>query len=159
MSSAKTMRVGTQNSTGSLDKAVRVPWREVIPNNDTTPWLVSDYLSVGATGNVENYGAPVVLQKGVTLTGFRARLYRESTADTALARLRRTGDSATGTNLVTLNSTSTGWVTLTSSTVNQLVGDETYTIAVQLRCVSTATGARYLWAEPLYTMPSYDKAV
>jgi hypothetical protein len=160
IASSKTVKVGTVASPASLSKTLRIPHTELLPESSAQSWFVLNAFTRPNTANVVVIlrGA-VVLPKGVTITDVAARMYRQSsTNDQAACAVVRINDDGTTTGLATINHSGTGWNT-NSQSVSQLVGDEAYSIEVQLRGQAAVTDARFMWLEITYTMPSYDKGI
>jgi hypothetical protein len=149
--STKTVKVGTVASPASITKTIRIPHPELVPVQDVQAWeFAIEYVRPRVAGTLGMF-CSVVLPKGVTITNFRVRHYRNDTGDQATASLNRDL-----TQIAQNNHNSTGWLTQTAS-LSQVVGDEAYTVEVFLWAVGTAADARHAWIELDYTMPSYDK--
>jgi len=159
ISTTKTLKVGTVASPGSITKTLRVPFGEMIPVGNTATWaMVQGYLRTNTANQSTEYIVSVVMPKGVTLTTFRVRTYRQTTSDVATCTLSTGDDNGNLTLLKTLTHATTGWATLSDS-LTQLVGNEIYRILVALNGVASALDARYAWFEFDYTMPDYAKGI
>lgn len=157
LDAAKRVRFGTVDAPASITKTVRFPAAELVPLNDSQQWSFQNgVLRPGAAATTLDAFGALVLPKGATITTIRARMYRQDTgADNASCALVRLNDDGTNTGLGTVNhGASSGWRTdeVTLGTP-QLVGDEAYTVSVQLRGAAAALDARFLWAEVVYTVP------
>jgi len=159
--SGKTLKVGTVAAPASLTKTLRVPHTELIPESSAQSWFVTNSFTRPNTANtVVVLRGALVLPKGVTIIAARARMYRQNSGtDSAACAVVRINDDGTNTALATINHSGTGWNTNASSVLSQLVGDDAYSIEVQLLGVSAVTDARFMWVELDYTMPSYDKGI
>jgi hypothetical protein len=139
-------------------KTLRVPYSMMIPISDSETWNVaSGYLDPGGTSVTRTYEHALVLPKGVEITAFSARLYRGAVADSAVAALWQGSDTTSlSTKLGQADHTSTGWATVSTSAspLPVTVGDEAYTVVVQL-FANSAQSARFLYFEATYTMPTY----
>jgi hypothetical protein len=152
----KTVKVGTVASPGSLTKTIRIPASETVPSSNNDTWVYQTGHVQGNTNNVlASFVGSMVLPKGVTITAFRTRLYRGTTSDTATATLRRLASDAQS-DLAANTHNATGWLTQSTS-LSQLVGDESYFVFITLQGVATDGDARFQFAELDYTMPSYDR--
>lgn len=142
-------------------KVHRIPYAQMVAADDTVPWsIASGYLQPNSTAVTQTYVQSVLLPKGVVLTGFRARLYRETASESAVAALWQ-GSDTTGlaTKLADLSNDGTGWQTKEDLTLETEVGDETYTVVVQLHSTALAADARFLWAEPIYLVDIPEQAI
>jgi hypothetical protein len=154
----KTVKVGTVASPSSIAKTIRIPALEFIPGLNTTTWDTRNGDLRPNTVNVnQDFEAPCVLPKGVTITAFRLRGYRQTVSDTVATTLTRIDDTGGTTGLATNTHDTTGWQTKTTSGLTQLVGDESYIVVAALKGVSSFNDARLLYLEVDYTVPSYDK--
>ncbi len=160
IASTKTLKVGTVASPGVLTKTLRVPFAECLPVVESATWFCgAGYIRPNALNAATDYEAAVLMPKGVTLTAFKARMYRQTASDNAVAVLRRGADDGTQTALVTLTDVTNGaWVTM-SGALSELVGDALYRFSVSLKAVSANTDARLMWFELEYTVPDYSKGI
>lgn len=108
-------------------------------------YLSPSLVNVGLTAY-----AGVVLPDGVTITGFRARVYRNDAGDGVDVILRSATD-AVNTTIATLSSASTGWHTLASGALSHVpaAGAALYVYAFLNANVGSAaaTEARLAWVE------------
>lgn len=156
---AKTVKVGTVASPGALTKVLRVPHGELVPELDTSKWkFVGGYVQPNGIATQVTLYASVVFPPGVTLTGFLARVYRQTVSDLVRVFLYRLDTSGGTFSVVNYLSGATGWHDLSGS-INQLVGTEAYVMSVVLNGAAAAADARFSYAEITYTMPSYDKGL
>jgi hypothetical protein len=154
---AKRVKVGTAASPTAITKTIRIPHAEFIASvGGAATWFVgAGYLRTNTPNQITEFEAAVVLPKGVTITAFRVRLYKQNAGDTAVAVLRRGADDGTQTLLKTLTlSTTAAWTTLSDS-LTELVADDIYRVSVTLNGVANANDARVMWFEFDYTMPDY----
>lgn len=169
MNAAKTMEVGAPSQvtpTTFITKTIRIPHSELVPGQSVYTWTMTQYAARPGTANtLAIFFGSVVLPKGVTLTAFRTRMRRQTTADDVKCIFSKSTDSVSGTfcslDYDTLASTATGWRTFSStlaSTVSALVGDQAHSIQVEVRGVAAAANSEWGWCEVDYKMPRYDKA-
>lgn len=163
LSSAKTAKVGTQQTAGTITKTVRIGVGEVIPISNAQTFTLQTTegtLRPGTAGVSAGFMAGVIIPKGATITGGAVRHFRQNntTADASVWDLRKITDTPTATAILSFTHATTGWVTTTGS-VSQLVGNEAYLFSGSLRGNATPANARFLRAEITYTMPSYDKSL
>ncbi len=160
ISDTKTVKVGTVASPSSLAKTIRIPFGELVGTTGGSDYaMVQGYARPGTANTLVEMVGSVVLPKGVTITAFRSRLYRQNSGDTANAVLSRV-DESNG-NLTTLktlvHATTAAWSTLSDS-LTETVGDTTYRVLAAMIGVSNALDARCMWFEFDYTMPDYSKS-
>lgn len=157
-SSSKTIKVGTQVTTGTLTKTLRIHAMEFVPRQDLSQWEFGNADARPRTAAVTlSLNAPIVLPKGILITTFKTRFFRGTTADTASFGLAGVNDTGGSTALATCTHDATSWQTKTVSAINHTVGDEGYLVSGTLTGVLTPNNARVLWVEVGYTVPSYDK--
>lgn len=150
--------VGTAAAPSSIAKTLRIPAHHFAPQTEAITWNAGNGDLRPRTANVSGiYEFSVPLPKGVTITAYRIRAYRQTTSDLASGSLVRINDAGGTTGLGSVTHSGTGWSTISNTSPNQLVGDEGYFVEVSLRGVSSANNARIMWIEVDYTMPSYDK--
>lgn len=159
-SSARTIKVGTQPTAGTITKTLRFPHGELIPETGSTSYAMVDaYVRGTATGSDNIFYGSIVLPRGVTITAFRARIYSDTFAsDIATVEFRRVNGDGTSTSLGTVQTDADATWQTKSTSFTETVDDETYVMKVTLHPVGVADHARFAWAEIDYTMPSYDKA-
>lgn len=156
----KTVKVGTVAAPGTITKTLRIPHGELVPTDQSVnpAYFQIGYMRSSNLGSSLAIGS-VVMPKGVTITKASARLYRAGGGDTALVTFYKIADDGTSTTLATLtHDAASGWQTKTA-TLSQLVGDETYTIVVEVDPASVNTDARFNWFELEYSVPSFDKGI
>lgn len=159
ISSAGTISVvNAAGAASSIPNTLRFGFADLTPNDDAEPFSVGPgYLHANSLAT-RTYFRYVALPKGVTIAGFRARLYRQTVSDLAEIKLWQGSDTtATATTIATLTHSTTGWQTVSNTSLNQVVGDETYTAIIQLFPISTVTDARFLWFEVIYNRPDFAK--
>jgi len=165
VSSSKTIKVGTQPTTGTITKTVRIGVGELVPVDQNVTYGISAVtgdLRPGTAGTASGHCAAVLLPKGATITKGRVRHFRQNntTADFSVWDLRKVTDTPTVSTLVSFTHATSGWVTTTGTLgTPQVVGAEAYLFSGSLRGNASINNARYLWAEIEYTMPSYSKTV
>lgn len=156
--STYTVNVGTQQASSYIVKTLRIHHAETVRVLSTAS---VDYQTVdvraGTTAAVSVRGS-AVMPKGVTLTQVAARMYRESTADQMTVDFHRVASDAAAT-LATLTATATGWGTVNSSAMSQLVSDEAYSFLVTINPSAAAADARFQFLELTYRMPAYSRTV
>lgn len=154
----ETVVVGQKGALSSISKTIRIPYGQMLPRFDSG-WRLDSYAHPKTAASNIQFDGSVVLPKGVTVTGFRVRTYRQNTGDFAEAKLFRSDDSAALTTLATLTHATTGWATLADTSLNDAVGNDVYYINVSLTVAGGGADfdARFLWTEIDYDMPSYDK--
>jgi hypothetical protein len=157
VSSAKTIKVGTQNTAATITKVIRLHAAEFVPYSSAANWEYAGTFVRPSTTAATAFFAPVVLPKGVTITNVLVRWYKAAhpadSIDGTFQRIMGDGSST----LLTLTTTSTGWHN-TGGSLTQLVGDEGYTFQVNMDANSSALDVRLQYVEVTYTVPSYDKA-
>ncbi len=160
IASSKTLKVGTVASPASLTKTLRIPCSEIVPVDDTQPFVIFSggvYIANRTANNQIVIECSVVLPVGVMITAFRARFRLNAVSDTANAVLYRLASDA-ATSIATLTSVTTGWATLSAS-LSQLVSTgQHFSVEVTLNGANAQDG-RLGWVELDYTMPSYDKGI
>ena len=153
----KTVKVGTVASPSAITKTLRIPSQECVPANDTQKWSFTfSVVAPNAVNTNCQLQGSVVLPAGVTITAFRARLFRNTTNDTATAQLARIA-SDTSSSLGVLTHAGTGCQTLSASLSELVAPGQTYAVDINLKGVAFAVDAKLGWIEVDYTMPSYDK--
>lgn len=159
VSLGKRLKFGTVASPAALAKTIRIPHTELLPESPAESFFVTNGFTRPNTANtVVTLRGAVVLPKGVTITAARARMYRQSaTNDIAACAFVRINDDGTTTGLVTISHSGTGWNT-NSQTLGtpQVVGDQAYSIEVQMRGQAAVTDARFMWLEVDYDVPDYS---
>lgn len=140
-------------------KTLRIPHTEFVPYDRNQSWqfapgfLRRDNADGIGTGK---FSAPVVLPKGVTITGWSMYCYRNYTGDTIDVGLNRCA-SGTYSNISTLTAASSGaWETVTATGLSEAVASNHY--SADLRLIDNNAGGACVFAfiEVTYTMPSYD---
>ena len=147
----------------SVNKSLVVPYSLMVPISNTEPFdVASGYLTPGGTLATRTYVCGVVLPQGVQITNFSARLYVQSTSDSAYAALWK-GSNTTGldTRLAEAIHSEVGaptWETASAAVSPTVtVGQETYGIVVQLYSQAAAANSAFLWGKIDYTAPDYSK--
>jgi len=140
----------------TLEKVLRIPFGELLPNSDTSVWTVTaEYIVARTTAGLVAY-ASIVLPVGVTITQFSARMYRNSSSDAAAAQLFSVDNAGSGSTMIAeCNHSTTGWQTVNDSLSESVTTDKQYVGAVVLSPVTTNTNARFMWFELTYTVPTY----
>src|SRR6267378_2709846 len=146
LSSSKTAKVGTQQSTGLLSKTLRLSFNQVLPALNTETWdAQSGYLTPNALSVTRSYAGAVVLPKGVTIKSFASRFRRGGAGGSAVVYLKKSSSAAVVTDLAQNSATTvspTNFQTITKTTLSELIGDlPTYYVYVQLFSTAAA-GAR-----------------
>lgn len=166
LTSAKTMKVGTQATTATITKRARFDKSGFGGESSTTLHRTFlGYMHPNST-NIQILDCPVTLQPGVTLERIAVRGNRQSTAGIiTLALQRSSANGATVITLATVQLTSAGFQTKESSTIPASSAIYSTAFSYYLRTGlkngsgSTAAQSRFMWGEVVYGMPSYDKAV
>jgi len=155
--STKTLKVGTVASPSTITKTIRIPFGECLAADDTVGYTTNNVAIFARIANtLITVRCAIVMPPGVTITAFKARLYRATVNDTAEAILYRINADQTEGLLATCTHSGTGTTTVSAS-LTETVGGEAYTGRIQLKGVSANTDAAYMWIELDYTIPSYDK--
>jgi hypothetical protein len=157
VSDTKTVKVGTVASPSVKTKTIRIPAQECVPSVNTEIWFIGGSYLTSNDLNECDMVASLVMPKGVTLTKVRARMYRNAVGDLAVTTVVRSDDTGAQTAIATLTHNTTGWQTV-EATLSQLIGDEMYTLIVNVDPVASTADARFLWFEAEYTMPDYSKS-
>jgi|GEM_PF-4668016 len=167
VSSAKTMKVGQELSTGTLTKTLRINFGEFIPDSNASAWQYSDSDGLMTKTTAALLArAPILLPPGVQLTNFRARLYRATTAapSTAKAFIIELTDGAdttaagTGAVLKTMTHITKGYKTLSTGVSITMDPTKSYNLEVLLKS-AVLSGGRVSWMELDYKMQTYAKTV
>lgn len=141
----------------TITKVLRVPFSEMIPAVDTDTWNVTgSAIRPNATLNTSNFMGSMVLPIGVTITNVSARLFRNTSSDTAFVLFVR-GDSSggAGSTLATLTHSTTGWQTISSGISELVDSGDSYFFNVELQSNSAAADSAFAWLEVTYSVPSY----
>ena len=145
---------------GIISKTIRIPHSELVPFTDNVTFRHQvGWLSGNNTGSTLTFNGAVVVPKGVTITRFRARLYRaiDSASYLSTAEFFRTNDDGTATSLGIVTHTGTGFATFESSVLTELVGDNAYVVRSAL-LTAVIDNARFLWFEIDYDMKDFRDA-
>lgn len=137
---------------------LRIPFTAFHPQDETVPFLYTDYLTPNQTPNLWDFQGLCVLPRGITLTAVAARLFRATTSDQAQVVLYRVDDSATLTLLGTMTHATTLWDTV-SVVLAEVVGAAMYLLRARLANATAVHGARLLFVDFDYTTPSVDKGI
>lgn len=162
VSSSKTIKVGTQPTTGTVTKIHRIRWEDGIP--DTASQAYTNLTGFVATASTATIGlqAPVILPSGVKVTKFRIRSHKTITGDEILALFAKVNSTGGNTNLSTANNSgATGWVTTTGGAVSETISTSfNYYCRISLNPGTGSSGSpRFMHWEFIYTMPDYQKAI
>jgi hypothetical protein len=163
LTSGKTVKVGTQATTGSIAKRYRVIACSFTPENSTMAYShVTGKLQV--TGTVTRlFMAPVPTQPGITFTRVRLHGKRGASASgICQVTLYRVSTAGSLTGLGTAVRLSSGMGSTESGTFSHAATTANgYLMLLQLKNGSTATTntAQGVWAEAIYSMPTYDRTV
>lgn len=134
----------------ATSKTLRIPAHELVPSSETVPYFLVAYLEAADTTERVFYG-PIVLPKGVTITGVSARMNRGAVGCIAVTKVHRV-DDATMTTLATLTHDTTGWQTKSAS-FSEAVGDYIYIAQVNLKKATGSDAALFAWLEVAYGVP------
>lgn len=159
VSSSKTVKVGTQPTTGSRTKSLRWPADQFLPVSTGQKYNRGvGSLSVGTTGSTNAMQALYVFPKGITLTKYRIRGRRSTAGETLTVTLYRvsTGAVASTVSTIVFGVTGAAQGTVESTVLNETVGDSNYYIAkLSLASKAVATLPFVVYTEFDYTMPNY----
>lgn len=161
VSSAKTVKVGTQPTTGSLTKPLRVPQESARPDSSTELWEVANgYLQSGSNTIPLDAKAPVALARGVQITKLRMRSFKETTSDEVIGSLFRISSTGGRTSLSVVTQGSTGWITSEGSAIAETITTAySYHVQVFVNPSTAKANARFLWWELDYKMGEYADSV
>jgi len=145
--------------TTAATKTAIIHASNVLPATSTTPYQVSGaYIFHNAAGVTRTFYGPFTLAPGVTITKFTIHGFRAKAADVVQVILQKTSGAGIVSNVVTVNQTTTGWVTTTGSLAHVVSSAYTYYGNVTLQGTTVASNGKFSWARVTYTMPSLDKA-
>lgn len=161
VSSSKTVKVGTQQTTGTVTKKQRIMAAQMVAEASTMSWMFFSGAAINSGTTLTLTGqATVTLTPGVQVTAFRFRSYRETTNDVVSATFRRVGSTGGVVNLSSGIQATSGFVTTTGGAVAETISTQyTYSVRASINPSSVRQNARFLLWELEYKMPSYDRAV
>lgn len=145
----------------AVSKVLRIPFAEFIPYDGAQSYRFNPGRLTRKPGDAvsnSRFMCPLLLPKGVTITLVSMRGLRAHASDVTRLYLYQNDDSGTATVLAgPLTHTTTTWQTVSSSALSQLVGDQHYTLEVELDDAGSGTsgGTAFAWAEVTYTMSNY----
>lgn len=151
------------NAQTPVVKVLRIAFAEFIPYDGAQSYRFNPGRLTRKPGDgVSNsrFMCPLTLPKGITITLVTMRGLRASTSDITRMYLYRNDDSGTATVLagpLTHTAAANTWQSVFSSALSQLVGDQHYTLEVELDDIGSGTsgGTAFAWAEITYTMSDY----
>lgn len=168
LSSSKTAKVGTQQTTGTITKTLRINYGEFVPFSNLVSWVYSNNLGLSnnSIAAAQQLVAPLLLPPGVQMTNVRARLYRGTTTVSSTAKLEfvRVTDGAdttaapSATIFKTLTHATKGYKTLSTGTTQIVNSTQSFNVLLTLRS-TVLSGARLSWVEIDYKMGTYIKAI
>lgn len=137
---------------------------ESVPATSSTVWSVSGRVSIapGQTGaGLQQYMIPLVMPNGIVITQVRARLFRETSSETARVKLfRYTAETGTPTTLSTLNATTnSSWHWVSDNLNHEIAEEDAYVFQIELNANSQGAGfgAQAGRIEVFYEMDNYGK--
>ena len=102
-------------------------------------------------GTAIGWNKEIVLPDGVTITEFRARMFRNVAGDIATCELRRVNDTGTATGVKLLTASTGGWSTQADTTLSETVAHPNiYILAWSLKGNTVNSDALALYAELVY---------
>lgn len=161
VTSAKTVKVGSQVTSGNVSKTLRYSPLGLVPNSTASHFSrnVNYIQCTNATTVNQQAMAPISLPVGVMLTQFRVRFFRAGTSDGAEVRINNADETVVNT-IKTLTSTGTSWHTKTSSALTHVVASSRqYHFVANMFGKSAGANSRLAWMELTYKMPDYAKGI
>jgi hypothetical protein len=163
MSSAKTLRVGSQGATGAQTRYMRIPAMQFRERNSTQAYaFTSDTILQPLNANTQVFTAALTLPRNVTLRRLRSKLFRASTGDVVRMNLQFGSSVGTVTTLLaTSHTASTGWATVVSSTLAHAVTstERSYSLRCELNAAVAGADVGMLWGEVELTVSDYGQAL
>ncbi len=120
------------------------------PQLHTDTWSLGTSLNVNAVNSLQGYNAALILPPGTTITDIELRGYRQTGSDTCTLALNRISNVAGSTGVASVVHDTTGWQTKSTSLSEVVSATESYVLIVELRGVTSAINARFLWAKVTY---------
>jgi len=161
LSSAKTVKVGTQPTTGTITKYLLLPFSAFIPPTNAVSYtMITGFVQPGTINTATSFYCSVSLPNGAKPTSFAIRVFRENTTDVAKGNFYQTQGDIFATKS-TATQASTGWATVGGSTfVSFSISTAlSYLIGISLNAKAAVANARLAYARIKYVMPSYDRAI
>lgn len=161
MTSSKTAKVGTIQTTGTITKTHRIRFEDGFPDSSTQLLSVLNGYVIPGSSRTVGLQAAVLLTPGVRVTKMRIRSFRGSTGDQILANFTRVSSTGGTLSLSTANvSGATGWITTTGGAVSETISTQySYYTRVVLNKAGTTGEVRFMFWEFLYAMPDYQKVL
>lgn len=161
LSSSKRPKIGQQLSTGTITKRMRVTAMGFQPRNSTYGYVLkTDVILQNSNLNSQIYLAPLTFPSGVIVRRLRSQMFRLSTADVARMNFQYASTNGTVTVVTSTTMTSTGWGTVTSSTLSHSVSTARgYSMRCELNPSAGSSDAAMLWGEVEFTVADYSQAV
>ena len=136
---------GAQSSANIDEEAsidIEFGYADIVPTTDFTDWVVGGFIT--PFGTVSKQALIDLAQPtAVVVTGWAARMYRNSASDVAVAALRKVSDTGGITGVGTLTHSTTGWATLSSTIApHSMVAGERLQVIYTLQNNSATNDAR-----------------
>jgi len=162
ISSGKTVKVGTQVTSGFFTKTILIGAQNMLPALNTATFkVVSGALYPGTANTPTTFGSFVPLPPGAVTIRFRGRVYRKGSSDSVAIELRDTNGVTLGLGSTKL-STGTTWHTISASTAALGSAGSTARIIfikVILKGKNASSDARILFVAIDYKMPAYNVTI
>jgi hypothetical protein len=160
LTSAKTVKVGTQATTATITKQVRFPAMVFKPMAPGTTYAYSLGTVTGAASVNSSLAAEYGLPKNIVVTKFRVFCARRTTGSVITTRLYRMSSAGIGTTVATLATTVNALAqTKESSALSITVASSRSLFAqMELRSNPTPNDGIVFWTEFDYTMGTYKDA-
>lgn len=163
VTSAKTVKVGTQQTTSTKEKMIVFPAPSLLPYRSTGFWYLGA-IAPGALGittahtmSTQFYRVPVILPIGTQITGIKLRSFKGKTAAVVAVTLAEYSSNGSNTDIVTFgHPATTGWVTTTSA-VSRTIAAFNYDLRITMSASTGGGSVQFLRADVVYHTGSLDE--
>lgn len=154
----KKVHLGTQSTPAAMQRIYRIPYSSFIAGNSTYTWDTRfGVLRPSTSATTMTFVSTLVLPNGATIIQAALRGYRNASGDLCQARLERVTDAGR-TTLATLVHATTGWTTVTNSSLSETISYTTmcYVVEVDLNSTVSVSDAQLSYVEITVTVPDLN---
>jgi len=157
LSSSKTVKVGTQATTGTITRRIRVDAALFQPTSNGQTYLQGGgQVRPGSTATLD-LRANVTLPPGIQLTGMKVHFFKGTATDSCVWQfVAYPGSGGAGTALSSGSATSTGWTSSTQSFSHTVTTAFAYNCRIILNPNASALNARLGFVELAYQRGAYS---